>query len=170
MSEYWKKLSDRRWQRKRLEILERAGFECESCGDASNEKQLHIHHTYYEKGVEPWEYPEESLMCVCKDCHKRMEHIRLRLLKAAKPADQERIIGYAKGLVMYNGEAESVKLDSAEEVIGACCALRIAHPAFQRTAERWIAENGYVLSYEITGHILYYSEDIKNAAIGGLSK
>jgi len=166
MSEYWKKLSDRRWQRKRLEILERAGFECESCGDASNEKQLHIHHTYYEKGVEPWEYPEDSLLCVCKDCHKYMEDVRLRMLKASRPSDQEFMIGYAKGLKMELGECESVKLESDEEICGACCAFQIADPVLQKPVEKWIAENDHVLTYELCCDILHYALDIRQAYAG----
>jgi len=46
--QYWQKLQDPRWQRKRLEILNRAEFCCESCGDT--ESQLQVHHGYYEKG------------------------------------------------------------------------------------------------------------------------
>jgi len=43
MDTYRRKLADPRWQKKRLEILERDGFECNSCGDSSTE--LHVHHT-----------------------------------------------------------------------------------------------------------------------------
>jgi hypothetical protein len=167
MSEYWKKLSDRRWQRKRLEILERAGFECESCGDASNEKQLHIHHTYYEKGVEPWEYPDESLKCVCKECHKHMEDLRLRMLKAVEPPEQEFVIGYAKGIKIESGECESVKLESYEEMCGACCALRIADPILRKPVERWIKENDYVLTHDLCGDILHHSLRIQQACLVG---
>ncbi len=33
---YWQKLQDPRWQRKRLEILNRAGWKCEKCGNAED--------------------------------------------------------------------------------------------------------------------------------------
>jgi len=42
MMNYADKLKDPRWQKKRLKIMERANWECESCGDS--EKTLHIHH------------------------------------------------------------------------------------------------------------------------------
>ena len=64
---YRELLLDPRWQRKRLEILERDRFRCTECG--ADDRTLHVHHTYYEKGKKPWEYPAESLLSLCKDCH-----------------------------------------------------------------------------------------------------
>lgn len=68
---YWQKLKDPRWQRKRLEIMERAGFKCEYCEDDST--TLHIHHGYYEKGLEPWEYENDTLWCLCENCHDQAQ-------------------------------------------------------------------------------------------------
>lgn len=42
-------------QRKRLTIMQRAEFGCERRGAA--DKPLNVHHTYYEYGLDPWEYP-----------------------------------------------------------------------------------------------------------------
>jgi 5-methylcytosine-specific restriction endonuclease McrA len=64
---YSEKLKDPRWQKKRLEVLERAGWACEDCG--TDTKQLEVHHPLYLKGREPWEY-NKSLMCLCSDCHE----------------------------------------------------------------------------------------------------
>jgi len=64
---YSEKLRDPRWQKKRLEIMEAAQFQCEDCG--SNDKTLHVHHCIYMKGCEPWEYSAAELICVCEDCH-----------------------------------------------------------------------------------------------------
>lgn len=63
---YSEKLKDPRWQKKRLEVLERAGWVCEDCG--TDTKQLEVHHPHYIKGREPWEY-DRSLMCLCSACH-----------------------------------------------------------------------------------------------------
>ena len=41
---YKKLLKDPRWQKKRLKVLERAGWACEECGDTKTE--LHVHHTF----------------------------------------------------------------------------------------------------------------------------
>lgn len=38
--------------RKRLEVLSRADFRCERCGNA--EQQLHAHHKTYVRGRQPW--------------------------------------------------------------------------------------------------------------------
>lgn len=75
---YAEKLRRPEWQKKRLEILNRDGFACTSCGDT--ESELHVHHGYYEKGVEPWEYPDESLRTLCGDCHVVFEQIRKDVL------------------------------------------------------------------------------------------
>ena len=72
--QYWQKLQDPRWQRKRLEILNRAEFCCEGCGDS--ESQLQVHHGYYEKGKEPWEYEDDTLWCLCDKCHETAHRVR----------------------------------------------------------------------------------------------
>jgi len=87
------------WQKKRLEILNRANFECEDCG--SNDKTLHVHHSYYEKGLAPWEYPEESLYCLCEDCHKRAQDINALIQKQIgklELGNHEILLGYTLGL------------------------------------------------------------------------
>lgn len=65
---YWELLRDPQWQRKRLEVMQRANFKCERCGDASS--TLNVHHTYYTKGAMPWDYPDEALKCWCEPCHE----------------------------------------------------------------------------------------------------
>lgn len=65
---YFEKLKDPRWQKKRLEIMERADFSCESCPNLAN-ATLHIHHGYYEIDLDPWEYENETLWCLCEGCH-----------------------------------------------------------------------------------------------------
>lgn len=62
------------WQKKRLEILERDKFTCQSCFDTENE--LHVHHIYYLKDKKPHEYEEYFLLTLCKDCHKTITEDR----------------------------------------------------------------------------------------------
>ena len=64
---YAQKLKDPRWQRKRLEALNRAEFRCEACQD--DESTLHVHHKAYFKGREPWEYDVGQLAVLCERCH-----------------------------------------------------------------------------------------------------
>ena len=67
-SEYSEKLRDPRWQKLRLQVFERDGWRCLSCGDST--KTLAVHHKRYERGLEPWEYPLDSLMTLCEPCHQ----------------------------------------------------------------------------------------------------
>lgn len=67
MSKYSELLKDPRWQRKRLEILQRDNWTCRQCG--STEDTLHVHHHYYEKGKKPWEYDDRILITLCEGCH-----------------------------------------------------------------------------------------------------
>lgn len=65
---YSEKLKDPRWQKKRLEILNRDNFECKHCG--SKEKTLHVHHTYYGRNLDPWEAENKWLVTLCFECHE----------------------------------------------------------------------------------------------------
>lgn len=65
---YIEKLKDPRWQKKRLDIMERDGWACRSCGD--NKKTLHVHHLAYIYGNDPWDYMDETLVTLCDDCHE----------------------------------------------------------------------------------------------------
>lgn len=66
-NEYFGLLQRPEWQKKRLERLEIAGWECENCG--SKENQLHVHHKQYFKGRKPWEYENDQLEVLCHECH-----------------------------------------------------------------------------------------------------
>jgi hypothetical protein len=64
---YSEKLKDPRWQKKRLEILERDGWKCMCCGDKDN--TLHVHHIFYIPNTEPWEIHNGFLITLCETCH-----------------------------------------------------------------------------------------------------
>ena len=68
MKTYSEKLKDPRWQRKRLEIMQRDDFRCVHC--CSESEMLSVHHRYYIAGRMPWEYPNWSLKTLCKVCHQ----------------------------------------------------------------------------------------------------
>ena len=70
---YSEKLKDPRWQRKRLEILQRDGFKC--CDCESTTKTLHVHHRYYVSHRLPWEYPGFCYQTMCEDCHDTVKEI-----------------------------------------------------------------------------------------------
>ena len=64
---YSEKLRDIRWQEKRNSVKEKADFKCQDCG---SNKSLEVHHCYYRFGLEPWQYPIDSLRCLCSNCHE----------------------------------------------------------------------------------------------------
>lgn len=68
---YSQLLKDPRWQKRRLEIMQRDNFTCQICGH--NDKPLHVHHVCYDKKLKPWEYNDGQLITLCEDCHKE-EH------------------------------------------------------------------------------------------------
>lgn len=73
MLSYAEKLRDPRWQKVRLEVLDRASWRCGIC--CKKDKTLHVHHGYYEKGLDPWEYETQTLWSLCEDCHKKTETV-----------------------------------------------------------------------------------------------
>lgn len=70
---YSEKLKDTRWQKKRLHVFNEAKWKCEECGFITPEGGLQVHHITYLTGVEPWDHPDEILMCLCSNCHKRRQ-------------------------------------------------------------------------------------------------
>ena len=91
---YWELLQDPRWQRRRLEILNRAEFSCEECGDSTS--TLHVHHRLYRKGMMPWEYADAELMALCETCHASETMTRAAIAEAMarmSPSQLERLLG-----------------------------------------------------------------------------
>lgn len=67
---YSDQLKNPKWQRRRLEILNRDNFTCQLCRDT--ETELQIHHKKYTPGSLPWEYDNSELVTLCKHCHGYM--------------------------------------------------------------------------------------------------
>ena len=65
---YFQKLKDPRWQKLRLQILERDQWTCQECDD--KDSTLHVHHKYYLPNSESWDAPLDSLITLCEDCHE----------------------------------------------------------------------------------------------------
>ncbi len=49
----------------RIQVLERDGWKCQSCGRASN---LHVHHIKYRSHL--GHDAAENLLTLCADCHR----------------------------------------------------------------------------------------------------
>lgn len=73
---YQEQLNDVRWWVRRNEILERDDFCCQDClrgpSKLSTYIQLQVHHIKYFDGLMAWEYADEFLITLCKDCHEKM--------------------------------------------------------------------------------------------------
>lgn len=61
-------LKDPRWQKKRLEIMQRDNFTCQHCGNT--DKSLQVHHLWYSPLKKPWEYDNSAFITLCEHCHE----------------------------------------------------------------------------------------------------
>jgi hypothetical protein len=66
---YSEQLRDPRWQRKRLETMQRDDWKC--CRCSRGDVTLNVHHREYINGRMPWEYELEMLETLCEPCHNR---------------------------------------------------------------------------------------------------
>lgn len=114
---------DPRWQKKRLEILERDEFSCQHCGD--KDSTLHVHHTSYAKNLwdneennTPWGYPSIILITLCDKCHNS-EH------------DLWKIHNY-----MYSSEGEGLYYYCG--VVGLTLSLCMRYGIISRDIHSWL--------------------------------
>ena len=59
---------DPRWQKKRLEVMQKAEFKCQACD--SGEKTLNVHHKQYVTNRDIWDYKDDQYATLCEDCHE----------------------------------------------------------------------------------------------------
>lgn len=103
------------WQKKRLEILELYGFECQDCG--SSEKTLNVHHQYYKKGLNPWEYPIEDFDCLCEECHEKHHYIKQILneeLGRISISHDLEVLGFIRAIQLDCNDIDEIKTLSYE--------------------------------------------------------
>jgi len=65
------------WKSKRKEIFDLKGEKCENCN--KYETGLHLHHLYYIKKRNPWEYPNSAFQILCSECHNKW-HINNKII------------------------------------------------------------------------------------------
>jgi hypothetical protein len=108
---YSEKLKDPRWQRRRLEVLEAAGWKCSQC--ESTDQTLHVHHNFYRSRTEPWNYPDHALRVLCEGCHENAEFQRRELAQCIEGlydseygiSAVEAVIGFIKATKMQDALA-----------------------------------------------------------------
>ena len=72
-AEYAELLKKPQWQKRRLQMLEKADWRCVECG--AEDQQLHVHHKRYIAGAKPWEYEDDDLAVLCEQCHEKAHGI-----------------------------------------------------------------------------------------------
>lgn len=75
---YSEQLKSPKWQKKRLEIMQRDSFRCVNCKDENS--TLHVHHKSYDTNKMAWEYEDSNFMTLCESCHK-LEHDKIEILE-----------------------------------------------------------------------------------------
>ena len=68
---YKEELKSPEWQRKSCNHKYLDNYICQICGQ--KDKVVHVHHHFYIEGRHIWEYPDETLVTLCEDCHAK-EH------------------------------------------------------------------------------------------------
>ena len=74
----------------RLEIMQRDNWTCACC--RATDSTLNVHHRWYTRGSEPWEYPPEALVTLCEQCHERERTWRDAPLEKLDTALKERLL------------------------------------------------------------------------------
>jgi 5-methylcytosine-specific restriction endonuclease McrA len=72
---YQEKLQDPRWLEFRDEVLEHWNYRCRKCRRDGSEVYLHVHHPFYRRNSEPWDYDVWEVQCLCEDCHRKAHGI-----------------------------------------------------------------------------------------------
>ena len=64
---YSQKLADPQWLAMRDRVRQRDGNRC--VNDPNHRMPLEVHHLSYAAGCEPWEYPLDNFLTLCRECH-----------------------------------------------------------------------------------------------------
>lgn len=127
-SEYSKKLKDPRWQKKRLEILERDEWNCQICYDS--ESTLVVHHRKYLPNTEPWDYPNDLLITLCEDCHEAERKERPEFERYL--LDVLRNQFFAKDILSITQGFSKLELSHLPEVVASVYEWALSSPEIQR--------------------------------------
>jgi hypothetical protein len=144
-TEYAKLLRDPRWQKLRLQILERGGWTCQSCGDSSS--TLHVHHLLYHYGSKPWEYIPELLLTLCEDCHEReTEDGKDAALKFKEAMAHRRLLSEELSLLttLVLVLPEKLRVPGSNETLNTCEIIRL----FSLIADKRVLEKVVGFIYE----------------------
>lgn len=148
VSEFWEQYRRPEWQKRRLEVMEKAKFACQDCGSA--EKTLNVHHAFYSKGRKPWEYPDTALRCLCENCHELrhnwMEVVR-HMMGNLHPDFVVQVQGYIEAILLSQGVIKHIQLGQEyRSARGVADALSLISPDAPLLLMRAEDENGRLTS------------------------
>ena len=76
--DYRLQMDDPRWRETSEIVRKWANWRCFDCrkhsAELSPDNKLQSHHTYYKKHRAAWQYPLQSLVAVCGECHCKRDH------------------------------------------------------------------------------------------------
>lgn len=128
MSVYTELLKDPRWQKKRLEILERDKWTCQMCFDDTSTLTVH-HRTYLDK-TNPWDYPDVLLVTLCISCHK--EETANRQQAENVLIDSLRRSFYARDLYDFASGFYKIKLQHIPDIVASAYSFALESHKIQR--------------------------------------
>ena len=135
MVTYSEKLRDPRWQRIRIDVWRRAGCMCEACGN--DKESLEVHHCYYEKGKEPWDYPLSCFLLLCESCHSEWHEEKQKLERTFAEfysSDLLQARGLVTGFKASNNHMDVRFADSEDAIFVAAVVRGFWPPTFYQTA------------------------------------
>lgn len=115
---YGEKLKDPRWQKLRLEVMERDDWKCRVC--FSEGSTLAVHHEKY-TGANPWDADPCDLVTLCEDCHTAMHNGTLEAMPPLvgsfyKAVTQARLANDSKTLIQRIELASKRFLSACDEM------------------------------------------------------
>ena len=113
----------------RLSVLQRDEFSCQRCCDA--ESTLTVHHLYYEKGKDPWEYPLEALLTLCESCHTAEHEERHDCERQLLGAIKRKGFSFSDVQLLAAGFSD-MKPAHLMEVVASAYAFALRDPDMQR--------------------------------------
>ena len=167
---YSEKLRDPRWQKMRLLVMERDGFQCTHC--EAEDKTLNVHHKVYRRGRDPWAYPDEELTTLCEDCHEELESklcdLRLALQNENCIVTVDEVLGFVNGRFARELPADFIfRVDSDEDfngfVVGFLTSplLMGQHPVMRRLRNKMIERRGAIAAEDFLGIVVKDEEPEK---------
>lgn len=60
---------NKKWLKKRDEILKRDNYTCQMC--FKQKRVMQVHHLRYIFGKKLWDYPDDWLVTLCEGCHRK---------------------------------------------------------------------------------------------------